>query len=363
VPETHVAELTATSAMHVPRCTSRCRDWIFLETCARGAVRGAQICCRIQTGGRARPSACVITALQEKKRRQSPLGDSQVTQAWVRARRDADFSPAQLALQVLPRSLAGYAWHLKHKPDSNAGIPEYRGPSARLSDLDNSAPIDVCIVGSGPAGRVLGTELARAGVRTLIVEAGINPSAMSPESSYAQLNVATQSGDLPYPLTATRAMSPGGTTSLWTGNTPRLLPLDFERNAFTPAGAGWPITYREVDPFYELAEQTLQVVGESNVRFLPKRRRPLPPTSGSNQLTKSLLASIDIASYDTFRSRAKFGGPVRAARDLLPVFSRESTAIFLPGVIARGVMADGSKWIASAASPSGNAADGPEGTR
>jgi glucose dehydrogenase len=265
----------------------------------------------------------------------------------VRARpsRRGFLAGAASAAGVAALAGGGYAWHLKHKPDSNADLPEYRGPSARLSDLDNSAPVDVCIVGSGPAGCVLGTELARAGVRTLIVEAGVNPSAMSPNSGYSQLNVATQSGDMPYPLTATRAMLPGGTTSLWTGNTPRLLPLDFEHNAFTPPGAGWPITYREIDPFYELAEQTLQVIGESNVRYAPKRRRALPPTIGSNRLTKDLLASIDIASYDTFRSRTKFGGPVRVARDLLPVFSRESTAIFLPGVIARRFIADDSTQI------------------
>jgi choline dehydrogenase-like flavoprotein len=44
--------------------------------------------------------------------------------------------------------------------------------SGSLAALAAPASYDVCIIGSGPAGTLLGTRLAGAGVRTLILESG-----------------------------------------------------------------------------------------------------------------------------------------------------------------------------------------------
>ena len=45
-------------------------------------------------------------------------------------------------------------------------------PLEKPQALDASEPYDVCIVGSGPAGTVLGTRLVEHGLRTLILESG-----------------------------------------------------------------------------------------------------------------------------------------------------------------------------------------------
>jgi choline dehydrogenase-like flavoprotein len=213
-------------------------------------------------------------------------------------------------------------------------MPEFEGRDVRLSDVLDAPPFDACIVGSGPAGAVLGLQLARAGVRTVILEAGVNPSRIT--ERYAQLNVATQSGDTSYPLIATRAMMPGGTTALWTGNTPRLLPIDFERNAYTPEGTAWPVSYEEMSPYYDLAEQTLHVAGEANAAYAAPRTRPLAQAHrGSNRAVKALLKRADVSAFDTFRSRMQNGGPTRIARDVLPEFSRLPSAAFVQGATAR----------------------------
>ena len=44
--------------------------------------------------------------------------------------------------------------------------------SEDLSALDSPMPFDVCIIGSGPAGTVLGKSLVECGVRTVILESG-----------------------------------------------------------------------------------------------------------------------------------------------------------------------------------------------
>ena len=44
--------------------------------------------------------------------------------------------------------------------------------ATNLSALDAAEPYDYCVVGSGPAGTILGTRLVEAGFRTVILESG-----------------------------------------------------------------------------------------------------------------------------------------------------------------------------------------------
>lgn len=237
-------------------------------------------------------------------------------------------------------------WRRRHR-SAPTEFAEYQGPAAKLAEIESIDTVDVCIIGSGPAGSVLGTNLARQGVRTLVVEAGANPTEMQRDARLSGLNHCTHGGDAGYNVPATRAMMPGGTTALWTGNTPRLLPLDFERNAYTPSGASWPVTYASLDPFYEKAEITLDVSGESNVRFTAPRSHRLPHETNGNPFAKQLLNAAGVASFDTFRSHSRHGGPVRAARDLLPLFTAERSALFLPGVTARRFLVGGPSRVES----------------
>jgi len=43
---------------------------------------------------------------------------------------------------------------------------------SKLEDLDTSVPFDVCIIGSGPTGTIIGKSLVEHGLRTVILEAG-----------------------------------------------------------------------------------------------------------------------------------------------------------------------------------------------
>lgn len=231
--------------------------------------------------------------------------------------------------------------YLQSTSPGDATIPEYTGAAASLQELEACAPFDVCVVGSGPAGAVVGIQLARAGVRTLIVEAGVNPSAMASEPRVALLNQGEATGDLPYPLTASRMLAPGGTTSLWTGNTPRLLPLDFEHNAYTPEQADWPVRYADLEPYHCRAERTLGVAGDSDAPFAAPRSCGLPYEidGGRNPNLRRVLARAGVQGVQTFRSRSLHGGPIRVARDLLPVFTRQANAVFAPGIVARRFLA------------------------
>ena len=117
--------------------------------------------------------------------------------------------------------------------------------------------VDLCIVGSGPAGLTVARELRDSSLSICIVESGTE----RPEQAYEQLNdsIAVDS-DLTPPRDG-RARAVGGTSHRWNlysgglGGRVRLLPfspIDFEERSWVP-DSGWPITSEQLEPFQRRA--------------------------------------------------------------------------------------------------------------
>ncbi len=150
---------------------------------------------------------------------------------------------------------------------------------------------DVIIVGAGISGAIIAKKLVKAGKRVLMLEAG-EPSdnwqdyqsfihdykvaeAKVPNSPYTNnpnapqpsvLNTAgfntvekpdtkgyfVQQGPMAFTSDYTRYI--GGTTLHWLGTCLRMLPVDFKLQDNFGHGLNWPITYDELQPYYEKAE-------------------------------------------------------------------------------------------------------------
>ncbi|HWP91065.1 MAG TPA: GMC family oxidoreductase [Thermodesulfobacteriota bacterium] len=216
-------------------------------------------------------------------------------------------------------------------------------PSLRLyspKDLNQSGQFDVCIIGSGPAGSVLAMSLAHNGSKILILESGLDLSHSDPRVQ--KLDVYRSSGPVTYPVVATRLRALGGASNLWTGRCSRLHPLDFEKNAYTPDDAHWPITYDQLEPYYERAEKTLRVRGGHLSNYHPPRKNalPLPPDTDIAAL-KSLMRKAGITVDYSSTSTGRFGkGPVKTARDLLPDISISPNARIISGVTVTELVPD-----------------------
>jgi choline dehydrogenase-like flavoprotein len=70
----------------------------------------------------------------------------------------------------------------------------------------------------------------------------------------------------------------GGSSNCWWGNTTRFLPSDFELHSRYGVGFDWPITYDELEPFYQEAEEIMSVSGPSDMSILHRSGSyPQPP--------------------------------------------------------------------------------------
>ena len=155
-----------------------------------------------------------------------------------------------------------------------------------------SDPADVCIIGSGPAGAVLGAALVRQGVRVVVLESGprhafalraraqrdylrgVDPWARQP----ATLDLFSNAGALEYPLNAMRVRGVGGTSLHWQAETPRMHASDFRMHSLYGLGADWPLPYEELEPYYVRAEHELGVAGGEDPFASPRSAPyPLPP--------------------------------------------------------------------------------------
>ncbi|HLK48425.1 MAG TPA: GMC family oxidoreductase [Bryobacteraceae bacterium] len=185
----------------------------------------------------------------------------------------------------------------------------------------NLKPVDVAVVGLGAAGGVVVLPLARAGLKIAAIEAG---GWLDPHKDFHAdeifNNVRMQVTSVPktkreVPTFRTRADEParraasgrtmmnaiGGTSTHYDANSWRFAPWDFQiRTATTRRyGAGalpngstvedWPLTYEELEPFYDTVEYEIGVSGKAgnlagkidprgNTFEGPRRREyPMPP--------------------------------------------------------------------------------------
>lgn len=144
---------------------------------------------------------------------------------------------------------------------------------------------DVCIVGSGISAAMVAWKLAdtrRADV--VVLEAGDeNPPARDWQALRARY---LAYGESPWPRDhldglevdgiQSRSMQVGGLAMHWGGVTPRFSPEDFRVRSLYGVGADWALSYDDLDPYYQEAEERMGVAGEQGPSVLDPRGKAFP---------------------------------------------------------------------------------------
>jgi glucose dehydrogenase len=158
---------------------------------------------------------------------------------------------------------------------------------------------DVVVVGSGIAGALVATGLAKRGVKVVMIEAGPSvdrgkalrkqqestfrgvPETPYPNEPYAPhptvldlKSYFVQRGPEDFASTYERVV--GGTTWHWLGTALRLLPNDFRLRSVYGVGVDWPISYAELEPWYGRAEREIGVAGVESPDLGAPRSTPYP---------------------------------------------------------------------------------------
>ena len=188
---------------------------------------------------------------------------------------------------------------------------------------------DVVIVGSGVAGSLVAAQLAKAGLKVLILEAGPRvqrqaalaqyrdalikiPEAPYPDTPYAPRpksddpdHYYLQDGKDKFGSTYLRQV--GGTTWHWLGTTLRFVPDDFKLRSRFGVGVDWPLSYDDLEPWYCEAERELGVAGDPNADLNAPRSKPYPlppiPLSYADQRIAAAVAGTAYTVQPTPQAR------------------------------------------------------------
>lgn len=207
--------------------------------------------------------------------------------------------------------------------------------ASQIDELSGQHSYDVCIIGSGPAGCVVAQQLLEQNKSVVMLESGVNLTDSKAASLMSQLDQYTNVGEIDYPMVSSRMRAVGGTSNVWTGRCPRLLPSDFAGNPVAPAG-GWPIDYGGIKPYYQQAEELLMVAGNELTAGHAPRDKDLPYELDVDlEPLRELLAPLDIRidAPPTSTTRGK-SGPLRVATYMLPELSTQANFTLFTGATA-----------------------------
>ena len=185
---------------------------------------------------------------------------------------------------------------------------------------------DICIVGSGITAAMMALKLtSERRVKVTVVEAG---GASAPLAERGQRRARWQAyGETPWPhdhlddqnaLGLAYGFSPsmnvGGLAMHWGAVTPRYSPEDFQVRSLYGVGDDWPISYEELDPYYQEAEERMGIAGEQGPPELDPRGKPFPlpplPLSYNLELLRAWAtrAGIPMWSQPSAKNSVPFDG-------------------------------------------------------
>jgi choline dehydrogenase-like flavoprotein len=154
---------------------------------------------------------------------------------------------------------------------------------------------DVLVIGSGAAGSALSWRLSHnSNLKIICVEQGDFPNPNDYPTNYIDWEVKKESffstdpkarhnlgefvvDDSNSPIKMSYYSGVGGSTVLYSGHFPRLHPSDFRVKSLDGIADDWPISYKDLEPYYQLNDKNIGVAGLVGDPAYPEISELLPP--------------------------------------------------------------------------------------
>jgi choline dehydrogenase-like flavoprotein len=185
---------------------------------------------------------------------------------------------------------------------------------------------DLCIIGSGITAAMVAEHVAEhRDARILVLEAGDESVPLGERGLRRQrfLDYGENAwlhdhvDGMEVAGIQSRTMQVGGQAMHWGGVTPRYSPEDFRVRSLYGIGDDWPVSYQDLDPFYQEAEERLGVSGAQGPTDLDPRGQPYPlpplPLSWNLEQLKTWGEKADIPFWSQPSAKASQPWRGRAA--------------------------------------------------
>lgn len=154
---------------------------------------------------------------------------------------------------------------------------------------NNNSNYDISIVGSGPAGSFVASELARSGINVALIEAGGN-NLDARIDNVVDTEISKINGNIDFGL----SQQIGGSSNLWSGGLARFYSIDLiERKKF--GFNGWPTNTSELELLYKRVNQLIGI----------------PSNNRSKKSDKKELVELDNTNFEE-REMIVLNNPYRA---------------------------------------------------